>query len=480
MLINFGEWTPDQPELGAGAADAKNVIPAARGYRPLSSLADLSDASDAYLRGIFASKQSDGSVKLWAGDGTKIYLFAPGDSDLDNVSKSGNYSIGPDNGWRFVQFGNMLIAAGGTGTILQSYTLGSSSLYADVSGAPNAKFIAVVRDFVMTGNTSTSNQQIRWSGIGDATSWATSATTQADAQIIYGLGEITGLVGGEYATVLCENGIVRASYVGSPLVFQIDAVETARGCSLPGSVANVGSSVFYWSGDGFYLFDGQASRPIGAEKVNRYFESDFNLAGKNRVSAAVDPLNQIYVIAYAGAQSGGRPNKLLIYNYALDRWSRAEVSTDLVAPMFTAGYTLDGLDAVSSVLDNLPASLDSPLWSGGEFVFAGGDSKIQTFTGSALTSVIETGEQGIENGRSAMIRSVTPLVTGVSPTTTVQVLSRNRQQDDETATSAASVGADGWASVRSNGRFQRVRLNITGTWDTAQGVDVTAQATGMR
>ena len=33
---------------------------------------------------------------------------------------------------------------------------------------------------------------------------------------------------------------------------------------------------------------------------------------------------------------------------------------------------------------------------------------------------------------------------------------------------------------RSEGRDHRVRLNISGSWDQAQGVDVDARATGLR
>lgn len=199
-----------------------------------------------------------------------------------------------------------------------------------------------------------------------------------------------------------------------------------------------------------------------------------------RCSAAIDPVNKLYVLAYSDGNGGSQPNKLLIYNYSLGRWSRGEVDTDIVAPIYTAGYTLEELNNVSSSLDALPASLDSALWKGGEFAFAGSDdSKIATFTGTALTSIIETGEQALPDGQRALVNAVTPLVTG-SPTTTVQVLTRNRQQDDETATAAASVNADGWAPVRANGRFHRVRLNVSGTWTNAQGIDVQVQAAGLR
>ena len=273
---------------------------------------------------------------------------------------------------------------------------------------------------------------------------------------------------------------MRGTYAGSPLVFQFDAVETARGCSIPGSVAAIGSNTIFWSGDGFYIFSGSESTPIGTEKVDRFFADDLNLGDVERCSAAIDPVNKLYILAYSDGVGGSQPNKLLVYNYALGRWSRGELDTDLVAPIYTAGYTLETLNNVNSSLDALPASLDSPLWKGGEFAFAGSDaSKISTFTGTALTSVTETGEQALPDGQRAMVNAVTPLVTG-TPTTTVQVLTRNRQQDDETTTAAASINDDGWAPVRANGRFHRVGLNVSGVWTNAHGVDVQAQAAGMR
>ncbi|BCV05595.1 MAG: hypothetical protein CM15mV111_220 [uncultured marine virus] len=33
---------------------------------------------------------------------------------------------------------------------------------------------------------------------------------------------------------------------------------------------------FYLADDGFYMFDGKESRPIGAEKVNKFFLEDWD------------------------------------------------------------------------------------------------------------------------------------------------------------------------------------------------------------
>ena len=45
-MIPFGEWLPDQSDLqNPGSTVAKNVLPAARGYRPFASLTELSGAA---------------------------------------------------------------------------------------------------------------------------------------------------------------------------------------------------------------------------------------------------------------------------------------------------------------------------------------------------------------------------------------------------------------------------------------------------
>ncbi len=69
-MIPFGEWLPDQSDLGSvGTTVAKNVIPAARGYRPFLGLAELSAATDAHLRGFFGSIDSDSESEVPLRDG---------------------------------------------------------------------------------------------------------------------------------------------------------------------------------------------------------------------------------------------------------------------------------------------------------------------------------------------------------------------------------------------------------------------------
>jgi len=484
-MIKFGEWLPDQPDLqNRGVTVATNVIPAANGYRSLDGFSAVSNAGTSTLRGVFAAKDASSNVALFAGDSGKLYQFNAGTSNLDDVSKVGGYTLADGEYWRFVQFGTSVIAAGGAGETPQSWTLGSSSAFADLAGSPpKADFIAVVRDQVWVANIDEGSGRVpyrtRWSAINDETGW-TVGTDQSDFQDIPDAGAITGLVGGEYAVILLERGIAVAQYVGSPLIYQIDRVETARGCNYSGSVASIGKLVFYLSDDGFYAFDGLQSSPIGAEKVNKWFFDDFNIAHKEKLTAAVDPTNQIVVWSYvSNSATSTTPDRLLIYNYAVGRWSIANVENDLVAPFFTAGYTLEALDNLASSIDALPASLDSALFKGGSFLFGGSlNNKIYSFSGAKLEGLIETSELSLSQGRHTVVTRTVPYFRKGS--VTMQIGIRDRQDDAVVYDSGSALTDEGFCEHRQQGRFHRARMNLTGEWEFAQGLDIEGRPLGRR
>lgn len=484
-MIQFGEWLPDQPDyMNSGVVTATNVVPAASGYTSVRDFVAYSGEATDTILGIYAGKSDTGDVKLFAGDNGRLYEFDSTDSSLDDISDTGGYSLTDGERWRFVQFGNQVIAAGGIGEELQEFTLGTSTAFATLStDAPKADFICVVRDFVWTGNIDEGSgrkpYRVYWSGFNDTTSW-TSGTDQSDFQDIPDAGAITGMVGGEYCTILMERAIVRATYSGLPLVFQFDKVETARGCQVAGSVCNIGHTVFYLSDDGFYAFNGQQSTPIGAEKVNRFFFDDFDASQSDKMTATVDPEEQLAVWSYvSNSAQDSTPDRILIYNYAINRWSIANVRADLVSPLFTSGYTLEQLDNISSSIDTLPASLDSKLYKGGGFLFGGAlGKKIHTFTGDPLNAIIETAEAGLATGKHTMVTRAYPYHRGGS--VTVEIGTRNLHSDTVSFTSAVAPNDDGFCPFRKQGRYHRARFNITGQWEFAQGLDVEAREVGRR
>lgn len=485
-MIPFGEWLPDQSDLeNPGATVATNVIPAARGYRPFASLTELSAAADNRLRGIYATKASDGTVLTFAGDEGKLYKLDNSDFSLDSVASG--FTLTTDMNWDFVRFGDEVIAAGSDSDTLQGYTIGTDTTFSAISGAPAARHLAVVRDFVVTANvtysSSTYRSRVRWSQINDASSW-TLGTAQADFQDIADAGDITGLVGGEFGVVLMEKAIARMQYVGSPLIFTFEKVETGHGCNYPNSIASLGpTQVFYLADDGFFMFDGQRSIPIGAEKVDRFFFDDLAIGSVDRISCAIDPENQIVMWGYPSLSGVGDPDRILIYNYAVKRWSVVDLDHEVLASSLTPAFSVETLDTLSSSLDDLTASLDSRFYAGGFFqLSAGKDKKIHTLTGAPLAATLETTEFEPAKMRQSMVRGVTPYVTSKSstPTMTVQVGSRSRQIDTPTFGTALELNSDNTCPARSSGRYHRVRVNVSGTWRYALGVDIDAIGMGRR
>lgn len=488
-MIPFGDWLPDQSDLNnPGATVAQNVIPAARGYRPFFGLSEVSAAADNRIRGIYATKNNANTVSIFVGDQGKLYLMNNGTFALADVSDAGGYTLTGDEQWRFVRFGNDVISCGSDDDVLQKFTIGTSSAFAAISGAPAAKHLAVVRDFVVTANvtysSNTYRSRVRWSQINDANSW-TLGTAQADFQDIADAGHITGLVGGEFGVVLLEKAIARMQYVGSPLIFTFEKVETSHGCNYPNSVAALGpSQVFYLADDGFFFFNGNQSVPIGAEKVDNFFFDDVNFQYIERLSSVIDPETQTVMWSYADRDSTGEPNRILVYNYAVQKWSIIHIEHEFLGSSLTPNFTLEGLDSLSSSLDALTTSLDSRFYAGGFFqLSASKDKKLQTLTGAQLDAVLETTEFEVAPMRHSLIKGVTPYVTSkneVAPTISVQVGSRSRQIDAASFGSAVNLNNDNNCPVRSNGRYHRIRVNASGGWRYALGVDVDSVAIGKR
>ena len=473
--LQFTDWLPDQPANAGSLNDAKNVYPLGIGYGAFPSAEDFSNAASETLNSVFVAKFG-AVVEVFAGSATKLYKLNIGTLALADVSKSGGYS---GNGtWRFEQFGNVVLACNDNAR-LQTWTIGSSTAFSDASAvAPIAKDIAVVRDFVFAGNIGVGSEpdKVQWSDINDETDWVSGSTSQSDYQIIADGGNVQAITGGEFGVVLLEKSIVRASYVGSPLFFQFDTISNGLGCLEGHSVAQYGNITFFLSDDGWYSTDGQTITNIGLEKIDRWFFSRVDLTQLNTMSAAVDPVKNLVVWNYADVDGNRR---ILIYNWQLQKWSRAETTSDSVGTIATLGESLESLESVLGYtdIDTMPASLDSRLFIGGKFLFAGTKTnKIVVFTGTSITPQLITTD--IEVGYNSVATLARPQIDNG----TAQVAVASRRELDDTIGFSAFVPAttEGRCSLRSAGRYHRFNVQPTGNWTTAMAVDVDIKPQGNR
>lgn len=531
--ITFTEWTPDLPGVVENLSEARNVIPSATGFIPISTAVNYSASASENLNNLFAGRFS-GTTTIFAGGATKLFKFNSANLAMDNVSKAGNYANVVK--WNFIQFGNSIIAANNINK-LQSFTLGSSTAFADLAAsAPVAKYVTVVRDFVVTAHLDggVEPNKVQWSDINDETNWTSGVTSQSDFQIIPDGGNINGITGGEFGLILLDRAIVRMTYIGSPYFFQFDTIARGVGCTEGSSVTQYANITYFLGEDGFYSCDGQSVTPIGTQRVDKWFLQNANPSLLSKMSASVDPIKKIVVWDFIDVFG---KNALLIYNWQINKWSYGDTDVNYIANSASAGTTLEGLDSNYSVtagsfvstkeytitsvgttnftligaasntvglrftatgagsgtgtaidlaasaaagrtLDTLTTSLDSALWAGGKFLFAGvrGD-KIVTFTGANATAQVTTGDLGSE--ATTVVTLARPIVDNGSGS--VAIASRMLLSQTPQLGSYTQASAENRVSLRSSGKYHRLSLIPSGDqWSNAIGIEIEITQQGVR
>lgn len=530
QTIEFTEWTPDQPSVVQNLSTAKNVIATSIGYAPFPSSVNYPKAASENLNSVFVAKFST-TTSVYAGGATKLFKLDGSDFSMDNVSKSGNYS--GVTRWSFCQFGDVVIAANNEDKL--QYTLGSS--FADLSvDAPIAKYVTVVRDFVVAANldSGANFNKVQWSDINDETDWTSGGASQSDFQILPDGGNITGITGGEFGLIFLERAIYRMSYIGSPFFFQFDTISKSLGCTVDGSITKFGNISYFLGEDGFYSCDGQTVTPIGNQKVDRWFYANAAQSLFSSMTATVDPSRKIVIWNFANI-FGGR--SLIIYNWQVGKWTYGETTTEVMATLASAGLSLEGLTSAYEVtagsftigkeydiasigttdftligsldntvgerftatgagsgtgkaidlaaaaaanytLDTMTTSLDSALFSGGQYFLGGADGAyIVSFTGQPMSAQIDTGYVGSQYNSTVTLAR--PIVDNGSAD--VAILSVNLLSEVKDFGSYTSADAENRVPLRSNGKYHKLSIKPTGSrWSNTMAVEIDVAPQGVR
>lgn len=494
MLLQIADYAPDLPPNNSSGASANivNLFPKTKeSWGPVGTLSQYSgNALASQCLGAIVAIDSGANNYLFAGDQNNLYELAPGSSSFTTLNTS--LSLPSGERWAFTQYGQRVIGAG-FGLNLKSFTLGSSTQFTDLAtGAPQARYITTIKDWVMVGNTFDSTngaqpQRVQWCAIDDPTNWpaqgsVTEAQLLAGSQIIPGdQGWIQGIVGNlgtADGAIFFERGIFRVVFQGSPTVFGFYPAEGSRGTPAPKSITQLGALVYYLGEDGFYAFDGSTSTPIGVDRVDKTFWANVNTSYLSNVIGAVDPINRLVMWLYpSNSASGGIPDSLLVYNWALNKWGFAQVSAEYIFRAITQGYSLDSLDTYAGGiynLDTLPFSLDSRVWTGGQVLMGAFNPahKLSYFTGSPANATADTVElEPFGNkGNRAFLTSTRPVIDGGTPS--IQIGTRNRLVDAVTFGQASVIDDNGECPVRADGRYLRARIQTSGSFNHLQGIEI--------
>jgi hypothetical protein len=367
--------------------------------------------------------------------------------------------------------------------------MGTSVDFANLAGSPpsGATSVARVNDFLWMGKGFT----VHWSAFNDITVWTPSAATQAGNQELdQERGEIMSLIGLDYAAIFQERGIRRAIYVGPPVIWDFgqDYVEKARGCIARNAATPFGRIIFYAADDGFYAFDGQASTPIGAGKVDTYFTRNLNYAYRHKISVGIDYTRKLVVWA-CPMGSSQLPSELLIFSVQDGRWTHEEIGLEFLFDSPAEPFTLDNISTVwgdSIDADIQPADIDSTVWDDRRIrlaAFQTGDHQLGFFSGSARAAIVETLEAELQPGRRGLVTEVWPMGDMQDGAVAASVGYRRALPGGmKSYTSPTQMNRVGFCPQRIDARFGSVRLQIAAgaAWRRLEGVHVTAVPTGGR
>lgn len=492
-VLSFSEYRPDVSDYnGQTTKNVLNVVPRGDGYGPFPALSAYSGALAAANRGYFYARNNDGTISAFAGTSTKLYKLDNTALTWSDVSLgAGSYAaLGATANWQFAQFNKYVFASQGNEK-LQIYSLTTSTAFADRAdtNCMNAAYVTVVNKFlVLSGGTGTNAYRIQWSGLNDVSSASafTSGTNSSDFQDFSDGGIVRPVSGGEYGVVFQDQSIRRMIYApGSPVIFTIDRIAIDDGIYAPYSIVRAGDRIFWLSSQGFKtLIPGGSPKPIGKEKVDRTFFADVDTGNLQLVIGAQDPRNSRIFWAYKSIEgASGLFDKILCYDWVLDKWSTIQATGEYIGSLSSPGITLENVDTIyGSNIDTLtnPPSFDSIPTSGTPAISAfDSNHKLGFFTGSNLEATMETPEQS-GDGRRFFVRAMR--VVSDASAINVSVSKRENPYVASTYSTETVTDATGQAPSRVSTRYGRAKIRITSgsTWTYAAGVEPEFTPEGQR
>jgi hypothetical protein len=487
--IAFGDWAPDVPGLNnQGCVEALNVIPVDQCFAPFPQLEPNPTAiAPDVVRGAAAVVSEDDTVQLYVGTVAGLYTRegGVGFSNLLVAATSDKYS------WKFIRVNEQMVAVHPE-VFPQRSPVGTTTAMVTLGGTPpRAACGGQVGDFLMLGNLlddpddfhGVFPSRIRWGGFNNIDSpWISDPATQADFQDMPAEGGgVVAISGRDVGTIFQRRMISRATYRGPPEIFDIVTVEDKRGAIARDCIVDVGAFQFYIAEDGFFIWNGTNSTPIGDARVNRYFFNQLQYSQRSKICGAVDFLNGCVMWGFPTDDSGIL-NEVIIYSYRENKWTH---SIQTLEYLFNSAASNTTLEELTDPLETYIESFDSGFYrQGGQTHIAGfnDDHTYGLFTGLPLPATFETGENTGPDGRRVFINNVRPLIDLASPAATVQIITRDQfVGQPEQFTDFIPQELDGQCPVIADGRYVRIRVNvpIDTAWLHAMGVEVSRKAAGV-
>jgi len=480
-------FLPDVDTSTPGAIiDCTNVVPYATGMRgaPTPVAVQGVPALAAECRNAAVASKLDGTRRVFAGTAAKLYELSGG--AWADVSRGASYSLGADDRWDFVQFGNSTLASNKSTAIQRS---AGSGAFADIATAPKAAIIEAAGGFVLAFNTNEGtygDSPDRWwcCGINDETTWTPSLTTQATTgRLVSSPGAITAAKSfGDQVVAYKDRSIYLGRYVGTPAVWQFDQIPGDIGCVGPDAVTDTGpAQIFVGRGD-IFSFDGTRPVSIAEGSVRQWFYNDASQAYLYKTSLIHDKQNNVVWIyyvsnSYDSAASVVYPNSALVYHLGRKQWGRCTQSIEAAMNYVSAGMTMDTLPGTFDTLPNV--GFDSQYWlAGGRITTVFNTShqlsSLSGVTGASSMTLFDVGD----DQQVTRLERLRVAYQAAPTSATCSGFSRMSRGDVPGSGGSGSYSA-GKFDLRQSGRFHRVKVDATGNWSAA-AVDFDLLKAGTR
>ena len=487
-ILPFGEFRPDVSDFkGQYSRTILNVLPQGDGYGPFKSLVQITAALPAVCRGIFFARKNDGSIAIFAGTSTKLYVLDNTTFDWTDASKGASTytALALTAQWQFVQFNNFVIAVQQNANP-QVFDLTSSTTFDDLGGSPpQAAYVSVVNRFVvLSGLASPNVYRIQWSDLNGITTW-TSGTGQSDFQDLADGGIVRGVAGGEFGVIFQDSSIRRMTYSpGSPYIFGIDRISSDDGLSGAYSLIQAGDRVFFYSPQGFkMLLPGGYPQAIGKERVDRTFLAAYDSDQPQLFIGAHDPNAQRVFWGFKSKSGAATQfDTLLCYDWVLDRWTQSGISGQYIGSLAKPSLTLENIDTIyGSNIDTITLnSLDDiSNLSLAQLACMDTTNKFGFFNGAAMQATLVTPEQG-DDTRRILVRGFRPITD--STDALGSIVYRETPQATSVTSDESSLNRLGICEQRVSARYARgkVRIPAGSTWTYAAGIEPDVVTIGVQ
>jgi len=458
-------FTPDVDPMTPGAiVDCSQVVPYESGMKtapaPVSvGLAAL--AADA--RGAVVTRDLSNAKRFFVGTAAKLY--DAGATTYTDVSRGASYSLGTDDRWSFVQFGNTTLAVN-LSCVLQKST---GAAFSDLT-APKALVVEQSQGFVMLFNTiegTYGTSPDRWwcSATFDETNWVPAVSTQCTTgRLVGGSGPITaGKRFGDDIIAYKNRSMFVGRYQGPPVVWQFTQVSYEVGCVGPEAVTDTPIGHVFVGEDDIYLYDGTVPRSLTEGVCKQWFANNVSPAYRYRCKLLWDRSNALVWVFFPSANAT-ECDSALVYNIVKKQWGLAAQAVQAVVNYTTPAFTYDGGSPLITTYDSGPAiSFDSPFWVSGSAVpaYIGTTRLVYSLTGIAPTSSFTTGDFGDDKGQTECTQY---RVRFIQAPDTASVMGTYKYEEGTQVMTAGPTQAktDGKFDIRQTGRFHRFKCDMTG------------------